>query len=639
MDRFVIIVILLIAGINHVSAQQTLSTKSKKAIEYYTIADNYRVRGHYQQAVDLLERAISKDEGFIEAYVRLGLVYRMANNLTLARKYYEQGLIRIDDSQKYSRVYLDVGDLYLQMGEYTSSVTNLETYLTLINERSKYYDRANQLLENAKFASESIKNAHKIEIKPLGDSINRFAMQYFPVLTADQEQLIFTRRLGTGPNDDEDLMISTNVEGQWQSPVSISDNINSELNEGTCTISADGRTLIFTSCQGREGYGSCDLYISRKNGGIWSDPENMGSSINSSAWDSQPSLSADGRILYFVSTRSGGLGGQDIWVSYIDEDGNWSKPKNLGNHINTTGNEISPFIHANNQTLYFASDGHLGMGGFDIYYSNKKEGEYQKPVNLGYPINNGQDQLSLFITADGKKGYYSHEQGGGMKNSSSLYEFDIPAPLQVENKSNFIKGRVLDSLTSQPLAASIELHDVGKGQLVGLTHSDSVTGRYLMVLTQGAGYALYTQSKGYLFKSYRFDYNNQNSLEPVNKDIYLNRLTKGSITELNNIYFQHDEYQLDSRSKTELDMIAKYVINNPQLKIEISGHTDNIGTSEYNKNLSIKRAKSVYLYLVGEKNIPQSRLVFKGYGDEMPKVPNSTEQNRSKNRRIEFKIL
>lgn len=641
MNRFVACVtIFLIFSFADAFAQHPLSTKSKKAIEYYTLADNYRVRGHYQQAVELLQKAIKKDDEFVEAYLRMGLVYRMANNLTLAQRYYEEAQGLVTDAKWYSRLYLDLGDLYLQIGEYSLSVSNLEKYMSLVSERSKYYSRANQLLDNARFATLSIENAEKIDIRPLSDTVNQFAVQYFPVLTADQEKLFFTRRLGIGPNFDEDLVVSTkDSKNNWSIPTSISDNINSELNEGTCTISANGRTLIFTSCHGRKGYGSCDLFISRKNGDKWTVPENMGNQINSSAWDSQPSLSADGRILYFVSTRGGGLGGQDIWVSYIDVEGEWSIPSNLGNSINTQGNEISPFIHANNQVLYFASNGHLGMGGYDIYYSNKKNNAYDSPVNIGYPINNGQDQLSLFITADGQKGYYSYEDGGGINNSSKLYEFDIPKSLQVERKSNYIKGRILDSLTKEPLYAQIELYDTEKGQLISLTSSDSISGEYLVVLTQGAKYALYVQSSGYLFKSYRFEFDQNKNVEPLHRDIYLAQLTKGAVTELNNIFFKHDDFQLDDRSKTELDRIGKFLESNPSLQVEIAGHTDNIGSSEYNLQLSLQRANSVYLYLIGDKNIPQTRLSFAGYGDKFPKVSNSTEKNRGINRRIEFKIL
>ena len=617
--------------------QTKLSTKSKKAIEYYEQADNYRVRGHYDVAIELLEKAIQKDDQFAEAYSRMGLVYRMANNLSLCEEYYKKALSLYPTPP--TRLLLDLGELYLQMNKYSESKVYLEKYLIKVSPNARGYPLATKMLNNVNFAVKSIGEAEPIEIIELGDTVNQFDLQYFPVLTADQKQLIFTRRLGSGPSDDEDLVISyRNESGSWGIPTSISENINSELNEGTCTVSADGRTLIFTSCNGREGYGSCDLFISKKVGDNWSVPENMGAQINSSAWDSQPSLSADGRILYFVSTRRGGVGKQDIWVSFIDEEGIWSKPQNLGRNINTKENEISPFIHPNGQTLYFASSGHLGMGGFDIYYSQKEVGTYTKPINFGYPVNNGEDQVSIFITADGKQGYYSNECDEGAKTCSKLYRFVVPESKQVSFKSNFIAGRVLDSLTHQPIHATIELYDVENNQLLLSVNSDSVSGEYLMVLTEGANYALYVNASGYLFKSEKFEYNEKNNLEPIHKDVLLNALTKGASTELNNVFFELNSYKLDERSKTELTKVALFLIENPTIKIRIEGHTDNIGEANHNQVLSDKRAKSVYEFLVNNFSLPQKSLEYQGFGEKHPRYDNNLPTEQFKNRRIEFRV-
>lgn len=640
-NRFIISVIigvLFLATPIKLYSQVNLQTKSKKAVEYYQQADNYRVRGHYDVAIELLEKAIQKDDQFAEAYSRMGLVYRMANNLTLCEQYYQKAL-DLYNTNPPTRLLLDLGELYLHMDKYAESKMYLEKYLIKSSPNSRGYSIATKMLKNADFAVKSIGEAAPIKIKELGDTVNQFAMQYFPVLTADQKQLIFTRRLGSGPNDDEDLMISyRNETGDWEIPESISENINSELNEGTCTISADGRTLIFTSCNGREGFGSCDLFISKKAGNNWSTPKNLGAQINSSAWDSQPSLSADGRILYFVSTRKGGVGKQDIWVSYINEDGIWSKPRNLGRNINTKENEISPFIHSNGQTLYFASSGHLGMGGFDIYFSQKKAGEYTKPMNFGYPVNNGEDQVSIFITADGKQGYYSNECDDGAKTCSKLYSFVVPESKQVNFKSNFITGRVLDSLTQEPIKAKIELYDVDKNQLLLSVNSDSISGEYLMVLTEGANYALYVNAKGYLFKSEKFEYNEELNLKPFNRDVLLNAINKGASTELNNVFFERNSYKLDERSKTELTKVAMFLIENPIIKIRIEGYTDNIGEVSYNQTLSEKRAKSVYDFLINNFNLPQNSLEYQGFGVKHPRYNNNIASEQLKNRRIEFRI-
>ena len=494
------------------------------------------------------------------------------------------------------------------------------------------------MLENAQFAIVETADYDPIEVHALSDTVNTFAMQYFPVLTADQTQLIFTRRLGDQPQDDEDLVVSVNKTGQWTSPISLSDNINSDLNEGTCTISADGRTLIFTSCHGRQGYGSCDLFISYKTGNEWSAPKNMGLGINSSEWDSQPSLSADGRVLYFVSTRIGGYGKQDIWVSYLNSDGKWSRPANLGASINTSENEISPFIHPNGRTLYFSSNGHIGMGGFDIYSTNKTDAGYSKPQNFGYPVNNGKDQSSIFITADGKKGFYSNECGESAYSCSKLYWFDIPEKKQVNFRSTFITGRVLDSLTSEPLGATIDLYDVDKNEKILSVSSDSLTGEYLMILTEGANYALFVNKKKYLFKSESFQYQQQNNTNPIYRDIKLSKIQKNAKTELKNIFFEFDSDKLTEQSKSELQVIVGFMKENPEVKIRIEGHTDNIGSEEYNLELSKRRAKSVYSYLI-EKNIPPNRLGFTGYGSKFPTYNTDNSILNSKNRRIEFLIL
>lgn len=619
-------------------SQTQLHTKSKKAVSYYQEADNYRVRGHYDVAIQLLERALQKDDQFAEAYARLGLVYRMAGNLTLCQQHYEKAL-ELFNPVPPPRILFDLGELYLQLGKYELSEKYLKKYLNKTSPNSKSYAHTVKMLKNVNFAIKTIGEAEPIEIVPLSDTINQFALQYFPVLTADQKQLIYTIRLGSGPDDDEDLKISIkNDSDEWGPPLSLSATINSSLNEGTCTISADGRTLIFTSCQGREGYGSCDLFLSKKIGVKWSVPKNMGATINSSAWDSQPSLSADGRILYFVSTRKGGIGKQDIWVSYLSVDEKWSKPKNLGNKINTKENDISPFMHPNGQTLYYSSKGHVGMGGFDIYYSERIEGEFVQPTNFGYPVNNGEDQVSIFITADGKRAYYSNACGSGAQTCSKLFSFDIPESKRVNFKSNYISGRVLDSLTQQPVKAKIDLYDIENRQLILSVNSDAVTGEYLMVLTEGANYALYVYADGYLFKNERFEYEQKIDMQPIYKDINLLTAKKGAKLELKNIFFEHDSFELNDRSLLELRIITKFLLNNPEVRIRIEGHTDDTGNYEYNLLLSKRRAQSVYSYLI-ENNIPQFGLEYIGFGAKFPRYNGSNALEKKKNRRIEFKIL
>ena len=620
------------------NAQMPLSTKNKKAIELYVEADNYRVRGQYSQTISLLQQAIEKDRNFSEAYFRLGVTYKMMHDLDRSTKSYEAGLYLTADQKKQKPYFFELGDNYLQAGNYDKARDFLTRYLDSEMLNKAKVDQATLWKRTAEYAIKNKGNISGFVPKPLSDTVNCFPMQYFPVLTADEQELIFTRRLGAGNEDDEDLVFARkDVQGNWQKPESISSNINSEFNEGTCSISADGRQLIFTSCLGRKGFGNCDLFQSLKVGNIWSQPLNMGPQINSAAWESQPSLSADGRVLYFLSDRKGGLGNRDIYVSYQIESNKWTKAENLGPKINTPYDEISPFIHVNGRTLFFAANGRLGFGGYDLFRSEKENGEWQEPVNFGYPVNNHEDQFSLFITADGKRGYYSHEEGS--KNTSGkIYEIAVPPELQIKFRSNYVKGKVRDKKTGLPLNARVELYNVVKNELVSTVNSDSVTGDYLMVLTQGSEYGLFVSKKEYVFQSLNFNYETEVNIEPVVVDVFLDRVTVGAISVLKNIFFEFDKFELQDKSITELEKMVRFLLDNPVVKVEISGHTDNDGSPAYNIKLSQNRAQSVATYLV-KHGIDPKQISQKGYGADRPMKPNDSEENKQANRRIEFKIL
>ncbi|HEX8040070.1 MAG TPA: OmpA family protein [Chryseosolibacter sp.] len=639
MMRALIVPILFISGL--AMAQMPLDTKSRKAIEYYTEADNYRVRGQHSQAIGLLNEAIKKDRNFTEAYYRLGIVYMTLKDFPQAISNFEKALSLTQDVRKQKIFWYDLGESYFTVGNYDKAEETLSKFLKAETQNRTKIDRAKLLMGNVEFARENAGNASAYKVKRLSDTVNAFVMQYFPVLTADQQALIFTRRLGSGPNDDEDLVISRkNPKGRWTEPESLSKKINTQLNEGTCTISADGRKLIFTSCVGRQGYGSCDLYQSLRIGDEWTEPRNLGPMVNSPEWESQPSLSADGRTLYFVSDRRGGEGRRDIWVSSLNESGQWTRAKNVGKPVNTQYDEISPFIHVNNRVLYFASNGQVGFGGYDIFFSERDTSSlWSAPRNMGSPINNHEDQFSLFITADGKKGYYSHEEARDAGYSvSRIYEIEIPEENRIRYTSNYVKGVVRDKKTREPLAASIELINLETKATESLVASDSVSGAYLIVLTRGAEYALFANKPGYLFQSLNFNYSSMKDYEPIVMDIELEKATEGTTAILQNIFFDVDKYDLQPKSVTELEKIIRFLKENPSVKVEISGHTDNSGTPSYNLSLSGKRAESVYDYLVSH-GVAADRLFAKGYGATKPIADNSSEEGRQKNRRIEFKLI
>lgn len=631
MRTIAILTLLLFSGLGW---SQSLTSKSKKAIKLYEEARGLMGGRDFDKAFEKLQLALDKDPDFAEAYLKLAAIYRIRFNDSLQLWCYHQVINRYPEVPRFATSWYAIGEHAFNHGVYDDALKYLGKYMELTSEKGRYASKAKLMINNSNFAIKYKTNEFQFNPRPLPDIINQFKQQYFPVLTADQKTILFIRREG----DEEILQSDKDEKGNWQSPHSISDNINSEYNEGTCSISADGRMLVFTSCMGRKGYGSCDLYVSYKEGDDWSVPENMGETINSTAWDSQPSLSADGRTLYFVSNRRGGYGMRDIYVSKKNEKGIWQTPQNIGPDINTSYDDISPFIHPNGQRLYFASDGRLGFGSFDIYFSDKgQDAHWGKPVNFGYPINTHDDEVSMFISSDGTRGYYSHEVMGKESVRSTLYEIDIPPKLQVENKSSYVFGRVVEKGTDHPLKASISLIDLNTDQPIEVVQSDSISGQYLIVLTQGADYGLFAEKEGFLYQSENFNLSKK-LLNPVNINFKLEPLKAGASVILKNIFFDFDSYSLTPQSKTELNRALKLIKANELLRIEIAGYTDNIGTKKYNQELSNERAKSVFDYLVN-KGVNQTKLSFKGYGATNFLKDNDSEEGRAENRRIEFKIL
>lgn len=621
-------------------AQTGLDTKSKKAIELYIGADNFRVRGQYTEAIDALTQAIQKDKKFTEAYHRLGVVYMAMKDYPRAINNFNYALTLTKDIRKQKLIWFDLGDAHMLSGQYKEAIDVLSGYVNSETQNKQRIAKASGWIENARFAINNQAVSGKYQPRALSDTVNCFPLQYFPALTADQQELIFTRRRGYRLEDDEDLVISRkDPSGKWLAPQSVSPVINTPDNEGTCTISADGRKLIFTSCGDRGYSGNCDLYESIKTGDQWSKPANLGPNVNSGDWESHPTLSADGRTLYFVSDRKGGFGRNDIWYTTLGENGKWSKARNLGEPVNTQYDERSPFIHVNGQTLYFASNGLVGYGGYDIFYTEKTGAAWSKPVNMGSPINSHEDQYSLYITADGKKGYYSHEEDlPNGTEKSVLMEIQIPENQVVKFRSNYVKGVVTDAKTGEKLKARIELFDINKNEIVSLVESDSVSGQYLMVLTQGSEYGLYVNKTGYLFKSLNFNYAEMKDFEPLVIDISLDQAKRGEAAILQNIFFDVDRYELKAKSFTELEKVGRFLNENPQIRIEIGGHTDNTGNPAYNQQLSEKRANAVYNYLIS-LGVSPKRLSAKGFGSAKPVASNETESGRQQNRRIDFTIL
>ncbi|PWJ56008.1 WD40 repeat protein [Dyadobacter jejuensis] len=605
---------------------------------------NKRARDHYQKAQkalqarqlplarELFEKVLEQEPTHYDSHLRLAQIAELQRNGVQTERYY-RAMVRLQPDNPQSGPALHwLGRNKFQKEAYDSAQYFFEKSKILLPEKSNLLLVTDLYIQSCTFARQALAHPLAIDKVSLGDTVNFLETQYFPVLTGDSETLLFT---GQTRERDENIYLSNRINGRWQLPQPISEAINSAQNEGTCSISADGRTLVFTACNRPDGYGSCDLYISHKKGAAWSTPVNLGDIINSRSWESQPSLSADGRTLYFSSDRKEGQGKKDIWYTARDESGSWTAPRNAGSSINTIMDDVAPFIHANGRSLFFSSDGYPGMGGFDLYQSTLTDSLWSQPLNLGYPINTIGDQVGFFLSSDGLQAYYTDDVADPGK--SKLYTFALPANLRNKiTPTRYVKGKLLNKSTQGPIAADITLFDLSRQTKVGEYHSDTQNGQFLAVLNRDSEYAMHIEKPGFLFKSLTFTV--QDSVSVINLEIPLEPVEKDKKEVLNNIFFNSGSVELGQRSRIELRRLTQFLTDNPKLQIEISGHTDNTGNDATNKALSLERAKAVVEYLKQSGIAPQ-RLFTKGYGSSKPIAANDTEENRQKNRRIEWRIL
>ncbi len=609
---------------------QNLSTQNKKASKLYLKADKKYKEREFSEAIVLLEEATKADPDFFEAYIKMGSLYNaLGEEDSVYAKF--SSYIKLAPNPVTS-ILERLAYMAFDRGHYQIAKSYLADFLKEVPEKAE--DREITILKaSLDFAIDQINNPAKLEIKELPREVNRYTLQYLPTMTVDGNTLVYTVR--DKFSSDEDIVVSYKLKGRWTESRSISDKINSSLNEGAASISADGRTMIFTSCDRRDSYGSCDLYMSKKLGDVWSRPRNLGSTVNSKYWESQPSLSADGRTLFFASNRIGGYGKRDIWVTFY-KDEKWTNPVNLGSRVNSFKDETTPFIHFNNQTLYFSSNSYPGMGGFDLYRAEKMDTVWSRPINLGYPINSYRDEVALLVSSNGEEGYFAKEiQKNREILDSRIVSFELPNSIKPK-KSFFLTGTVTDRDTDNPLKASLQIVDISTNSMLYDNYSDSITGEYYLVLPIEKDLAAYVKKKGYLYEDFSFTTNKETISDTLN--IQLSPVKEGEFLILKNIYFETDSYELDDRSLSELDNVVELLNENPEIVVEISGHTDDIGAKVYNKRLSLKRAESVHSALI-KRGMSPKRLIAKGFGDSKPIKPNTNDFNRGSNRRIEFCVI
>ena len=616
-------------------AQYNAEKVNKKAAQLYSKAMELAESDDFKGGIEALQQAIKIDNKFEDAYLSLAGMYGEGKNYQNAIDNYEKAkaidsIYFLDYNLPYSINLAGKGDFQKAL-----EAVNLFLTITNLNETSRkagqYRQKCYQFALD--YAHTQKDPDYKLELQNMGDSINSAVSEYYPTITIDGSKLIYTRRVN---NYNEDFYEAQKIDGSWSKARSLPGNINTNQNEGAQNISQDGQWLIFTGCNFPEGLGSCDLYISYLTTDGWSTPENLGDSINTESWESAPSLSPDKRDLYFASRRPDGFGGSDIYVSHRLLNGHWSAPENLGPVINTAGDEGTPFIHADNQSLYFTSSGHPGYGGDDLFISRKgPKGVWAKPENLGYPINTIENEGSLVISADGKTAYYASDRADS-RGGLDLYTFPLRNDIRPA-QTFWVKGKVFDRASHKGLPSSVELTDLSTKEVISKLQTDE-TGNYLITLPKGKDYAFNVNRKGYLFFSENFPLSQQQGDTAYNIDIPLQAIEANAAIVLKNIFFDPGKYELKPESQVELNEVVQLMKDNPTIKIQINGHTDNSGKAVDNVVLSENRAKSVTAYLI-TKGINAGRLSFKGYGDTQPIAGNSTVEGKARNRRTELKVI
>ncbi len=644
--------LLCFAASTVVLAQPNLPYTTKKTVapdvkKQFDEAMRYNIAGNTEKALKGFSDAVKADGRFIDAQIQVAAMHQELRHWAEAEREYLKALA-IDSSYE-PRVWYALATTEKNQQKYVLAAQHYQRCADAPKTHVDLRPKAIRNAEDCRLQDQAVH--HHVPFNPvsLGAGVNTVQMEYLPSLTADGNTLVFTRLV----DRQEDFYMSRKVDSVWQTATPIT-SINTDESEGAQCISADGKLLFFTACNRPNGLGSCDLFFSEYKNGTWTPPINAGEPLNTRAWEGQPSLSADGRALYFASDRAGGVGAKDLYVSLRLPNGNWGTPQNLGKNINTTADDQAPFIHPDNQTLYFTSDGLPSMGSRDLYFVRRDtSGAWGVPQNLGYPINTAASEATLVVSLDGKTAYYTRNEGG----NNDLYRFELYAAARPKPVT-YVRARIRDAQTGQPLT---QCRVVFSDLVRNATYTEANTGddsTFLVCLPVGKNYALNVDKKGYAFRSENFDLSNAAdsfsfekpfvlivSLAPLDGATTSSKPNNSSVTPsvdkpiaLNNVFFESKSAKLRRESTTELLKLQQLLELYPTMRIQIQGHTDNIGSDADNQILSEKRAQAVMAFLT-EHGIAPDRLQAKGFGKTQAIDTNDTDAGRAKNRRTEFVIL
>jgi outer membrane protein OmpA-like peptidoglycan-associated protein/tetratricopeptide (TPR) repeat protein len=612
----------------------------------------------YSKALPLFLELYKIDPSNMNLAFKIGVCYQSSKKESAkAIPYFSKATTSVTDNYNGSSFkeknapfvsYKFMGDAYHLNYEFDKAIEAYNKIIFVIQDNNKNKEaiaETKHKIEICKNGKILVANPTHIKIQNLGNEINSSFADYSPVISADQKTIFFTSRRPetTGGQKDEegnnmeDIYMSAKTEKGWSKALNIGTDINTEWHEATVGISPDGQTILIY----KDDNGDGNIYTTSLDGDRWSKPVKLNDNINSKYWEPSAFISADGRTLYFTSDRPGGFGGRDLYSSHRDFDGDWEKAVNMGANINTPFDEDAPFIHPDGVTLSFSSNGHNTMGGFDIFTSlSSDEGNWSEPVNVGYPINTTDDDIYYVVSPDNRKAYFSsfREGGIGEKDNYSGTFLD-----RKETPLTLVKGTVNDESGKAAKKVTITVTDNETGQVKGRYSSNSKTGEFLFILTPGKNYNITYQSEGHLFYSENIEIPKKSNYYEIKKEVNLNPIVVGSKIILNNIFFDFDKATLRPLSNVELNNLVLLLKSNPNLQVEISGHTDSKGDDAYNQKLSEERAQAVVDNLI-KAGISADKMKAKGYGKTRP-VSNNKKANgadnplgRQLNRRVEFTI-
>jgi len=581
----------------------------------------------FPTSIKILESLLEKNQKNAEVSLFLFQVYSET-------KQYEKSINRFEklmqiDTTIFLPYIVKYASQYMVLGNYNKAASIIESYKDILPPYLK--NKATELLTICRFAQRHPTQSD-IKVTNAGDSINTADAEYFPSITVQDSLFLFMRRINFKR---EDFYSSTLRKNKFSKATSLPDELNMEEKKGSMSLTQDLNTLYYAADYNEKGFGRYDIYKVAKTKKGWSEPKNLGKNINTDYWESAPSIAPDNQALYFSSNRPGGYGGIDIYVTYKNEKGFWEEALNMGPTINTAADEQAPFIHADNKTLYFSSNGWPGFGGSDLFVIRKKiDGNWSSPMNLGYPINTFDNEGSIAVAGNGFEGYIASDRADS-RGSLDIYKV-ILAPNTRPNKTFYVNGFIVDAVTKKPIAGELVLINTNEETNTMKIKVDS-NGHFILGLPYLDSIGIRVNSEGHEFASTILSLENINSLSNSTLHFYLAPIVKTFTKNFNNIFFEINKAKLNKQSYVELDALTTYLQSEPTALILIEGHTDNKGDSVQNKLLSLKRANTIATYLIS-KGIESDRIKTIGLGGTQPISDNTTEEGRIKNRRTSFTI-